>query len=117
MDQSKPQTSPTSYVIGFVLSIVLTLVAYVLVINHILTGAGLIAAIIGLGIVQLFVQLYFFVHVGKKSSPRWNFIVLLFAALVVAIVIFGSLWIMNNLNYNMMQGTDVKTYMHNHEGL
>jgi cytochrome o ubiquinol oxidase operon protein cyoD len=105
-----------SYVTGFVSSIILTLVAYILVINHILSGTGLVAVIVGLAIVQLFVQLFFFLHVGNEAKPRWNLMALLFAGTVVIIVVFGSLWIMNNLNYNMMHDMDVKTYMHDHEG-
>jgi cytochrome o ubiquinol oxidase operon protein cyoD len=110
------QSRLTSYVTGFVSSIILTLFAYILVVNHILSGTGLVAAIVGLAIIQLFVQLFFFLHVGDESKPRWNLMALLFAAMVVVIVVFGSLWIMNNLNYNMMRNLDVKTYMHDHEG-
>lgn len=99
------------YVIGFVLSIILTLVAYILVVNHVMSGAGLVAVIVGLAIIQLFVQLFFFLHLGEESKPRWNLMSLLFAAMVVIIVVFGSLWIMNNLNYNMMpdMNKDIQT--------
>lgn len=101
MEQSN-QSRVLSYVIGFVSSIILTLVAYILVVNHVMSGAGLVAVIVGLAIIQLFVQLFFFLHLGEESKPRWNLMALLFAAMVVIIVVFGSLWIMNNLNYNMM---------------
>src|SRR5690349_5450260 len=96
------QSRVMAYVTGFVLSIILTLAAYILVINHVISGAGLIAVIIGLAIIQLFVQLFFFLHLGDEKKPRWNLMALIFAAVVVVIVVFGSLWIMNNLNYNMM---------------
>lgn len=91
-----------SYTIGFVLSIVLTLAAYFLVVDKILSGRELVAAIMGLAVAQLFVQLVFFLHLGRESRPRWNLMVFLFAALVVLIVVLGSLWIMENLHYNMM---------------
>lgn len=107
-----------SYVTGFLLSIILTIAAYVLVVNHVVTGGWLVTAIVGLALVQLCVQLLFFLHLGEEKRPRWNFVTLLFAGLVVLIIVFGSLWIMNNLNYNMMPGQmDVKKYMHDHEGL
>lgn len=91
-----------SYIIGFVFSIVLTFLAYILVVNHVLNGGLLVAVIVALAIIQLFVQLFFFLHLGKESKPRWNLLMFSFALSVVVIIVFGSLWIMNNLDYNMM---------------
>ena len=95
-----------TYVIGFALSIVLTLIAYALVVNEVWSSNVLIAVIIGLAIVQLFVQLVFFLHLGRESKPRWNLIVLTFAVIVVVIVVLGSLWIMQNLNYSHEHGPE-----------
>ncbi len=107
------QGSVFSYVIGFISSIALTLIAYYLVVNHILQGWQLIGAIIGLAVIQLLVQLFCFLHLGRESKPRWNLFVLLFAALIVLIVVIGSLWIMNNLNYRMMSSpTAINQYLH-----
>lgn len=91
-----------SYTIGFILSIALTLAAYFLVVEKILTGTQLMLAIVSLAVVQLLVQLVFFLHLGRESSPRWNQMVFWFAAGVVLIVVIGSIWIMENLDYNMM---------------
>jgi cytochrome o ubiquinol oxidase operon protein cyoD len=91
-----------NYITGFLLALILTLLAYFLVTQKIYTSYNQIIAIIsGLAIVQLFVQLIFFLHLGRESKPRWNVTVFVFAALVVVIIIVGSIWIMNNLNYNM----------------
>jgi cytochrome o ubiquinol oxidase operon protein cyoD len=89
-----------SYVVGFVLSLALTLVAYTCVVSHSF-GTYLIAVIVALAIAQLLVQLFFFLHLGRESKPRWKLVVFLFMLLVLAILVFGSLWIMNNLNYHM----------------
>lgn len=94
--------SYVSYTVGFLLSIALTLAAYFLVVDRILSGSTLVVAIIGLAIVQLFVQLTFFLHLGGESKPRWNQMVFWFALLVVLIIVIGSIWIMANLDYNMM---------------
>jgi cytochrome o ubiquinol oxidase operon protein cyoD len=110
------QSRVTSYIVGFVSSIILTLVAYILVVNHVLSGIGLVAVIVGLAIIQLFVQLFFFLHLGDEAKPRWNLMALLFAAMVVVIVVFGSLWIMNNLNYNMMTDMNGKTDLQDQKG-
>jgi cytochrome o ubiquinol oxidase operon protein cyoD len=92
-----------SYSIGFGLSLVLTLMAYLSVTKHIASGWGLIFVLTALALVQLLVQLLFFLHLGRESKPRWNLQVMLFAAGVVFIIVFGSLWIMKNLQYNHSQ--------------
>ena len=110
----KPETnrSPlTNYVIGFVLSLTLTLVAYFLVVNHLLIGPVLIGAIILLAVTQFFVQVTLFLHVGEEAKPKWNLSAFLFMLLVVIIIVVGSLWIMANLNYNMMSPTQMDEYM------
>ena len=101
-DYDSSNGSLKNYITGFLLALILTLLAYFLVTQKIYTSYNQIIAIIsGLAIVQLFVQLIFFLHLGRESKPRWNVTVFVFAALVVVIIIVGSIWIMNNLNYNM----------------
>lgn len=97
-----------SYITGFVLSIVLTLIAYFLVVEKMLTGGVLIGVIVALAAVQLLVQLLFFLHMGTESKPRWNLLLFLFMVLVLAIIVIGSLWIMYNLNTNVMPQMDMK---------
>lgn len=89
------------YIVGFVSSVVLTLVAYALVVTQSVSGMGLTLAIIGLAAVQLIVQLVCFLHLGRGKNQRWNMAAFLFMALVLLIIVIGSLWIMANMNYNM----------------
>ena len=91
-----------SYVIGFILSIVLTLIAYFLVIDNMLSRNPLLATIIILALLQMWIQLKFFLHIGHESYPRWKLLSFLFMGLVLFILVFGSLWIMSELNYNVM---------------
>lgn len=39
---------------------------------------------------------------NTSSEERWNTVALLFTAMIIGIVVVGSLWIMYNLNINMM---------------
>ena len=91
-----------SYTIGFVLSLLLTIVPYYIVTRHLFGTHGLLMGIIFFGVVQLLVQVTFFLHVPAKSKPYWNLIVFFFTLLIVAFLVVGSLWIMYHLNYNMM---------------
>ncbi len=90
-----------AYTLGFFLSIALTLAAYFAVEKHLLGGFELILIIMGLAFIQLWVQLIFFLHLGQEPKPRWNLLALLSTSGIVFLVIVGSLWIMQNLNYHM----------------
>jgi len=105
------------YVTGFILSIILTLLAYWIVAGGAYEKRFIVAVIIALAILQLFVQLYFFLHLGEEMRPRWRLLTLGFGALVVGIIVLGSLWIMDNLNYNMMHSPEkMETYMEKQGG-
>lgn len=104
------------YVTGFVFSVTLTLLAYLLTTHHTFTRDWLIAVIIGLALVQFIVQLVFFLDLGRDSRPRWKLLVFWFMIAVVMILVFGSLWIMNNLNYRMMP-QQVQQYLNSQDGL
>ena len=96
--------SARSYLVGFILSILLTVIPFALVMYP---GLGLSAAtvlniIIGLALVQILVQLGFFLHMNTKSDEGWNMTAAIFTLLIIAILVVGSMWIMFHLNHNMM---------------
>jgi cytochrome o ubiquinol oxidase operon protein cyoD len=115
--QISSKGSISSYIAGFGLSLMLTLTAYLLVWRHTKTHHEaishdvLVFMLTGLALIQLLVQLIFFLHLDRESKPRWNLTVLLFAATVVVIVVFGSLWIMNNLNYHQTSPDQMLHYI------
>lgn len=112
------------YAIGFIVSLVLTLAAFGLTSLHVdsrhasIPHEFLIPIIIGLAVAQLITQLLFFVHLGRESKPRLHLVSFLFMLLVLVIVVGGSLWIMANLDYNMMHHSDkVEEYLLHDEGI
>ncbi len=88
--------------VGFLLSILLTLMAYFAVEEQLLEGKTLVITLGGLAFLQAFVQLKLFLHLGQESHPRWKFLTFLFMVLVLAILVLGSIWIMYHLNYRQM---------------
>ena len=94
--------SLTTYFVGFVLSLLLTFTAYFLVVDKVFTGGSLDLAIVALGVVQMIVQVIFFLHLGSETKPRWNLFLFIFMLIIIVTVVFGTLWIMNNLNENLM---------------
>lgn len=91
-----------SYITGFVLSIILTLSSYFSVVEEIFSGWFLLGVIAFFAIVQAVIQLFLFLHLASESKPRWNLMTFLFMALIVVVIVFGSIWIMYNLDYRMM---------------
>lgn len=100
-DNIEYQRDLRSYLTGFVLSLVLTGAAFWLVLG---TGfsAGKTMLILGvLGIVQLFVQLRFFLHIDRSKQKREDLDLILFSSLVLLIIVVGTVWIMGNLSIRM----------------
>ncbi len=92
----------TSYSVGFIVCIVLTLAAYFAVEMQWFSRGVTIFAIVSLGVIQLLVQLVCFLHLGSEDRPQWNLLVFLFMLLVIVVIVGGSLWIMDNLDYRVM---------------
>lgn len=104
--------SVIKYVSGFVGALAVTVVAFALVMSRVLTGGWLIAVLVMFALVQLWVQLTFFLHLGSEAKPRWQLTAFLFTAVMVLVIVIGSLWIMYHLNYNMsMTPQQMDTYM------
>ena len=120
--QADEQGTMAKYTLGFIGSIVLTVVAFLLTENyrtaaHALLGhRTIIPVIAGLALVQCITQLTLFLHLGSEARPRWRLLVFALMLAVVGILVVGSLWIMSNLNYRMTP-QQVNTYMHNQDGL
>jgi cytochrome o ubiquinol oxidase operon protein cyoD len=93
-----------SYVIGFVLSVILTAIPFGLTMAHMLPVSSLVPVIVAIAVVQILVHLYFFLHMNASSSQIWNNAAFVFTVLIVGIVVIGSLWVMYHLNTNMMPG-------------
>lgn len=89
-------------VIGFMLSLLIIIAMYGLVTHEYLKAELLTWTLFGLGAVQALIQFIFFLHLGMESKPHWSTITFLFTLLIVFLVIGGSLWIMHNLDYNVM---------------
>lgn len=90
------------YTIGFLLSVVLTAVPFWLVMSATLSPTVTAVLVTLFAVIQIMVHTVFFLHVDTKSEGGWTLVALVFTAIIVLIVIFGSLWIMYHLHGNMM---------------
>ncbi len=106
------QASVKSYLIGFVLSVILTVIPFALVMNGTWSKSAILVGISLAALVQIVVQLYFFLHLDNSPSQRWNLLTLVFTAIIVVLLVGGSLWIMYNLNVRMMDHGHITPHMH-----
>jgi cytochrome o ubiquinol oxidase operon protein cyoD len=111
-----------TYTTGYVLSIALTLLAFLLVGVHawsqhaVFSHGFLYAAIVVCALVQAAVQLTFFLHLGKRGNGTGR-AAFAFAAVLVVIVVGGALWIMGSLNSRMAATPEqMMQYMDNESG-
>jgi cytochrome o ubiquinol oxidase operon protein cyoD len=90
------------YLFGFALSSVLTIAAFGLPNTLLVWGPGIPVALVALAIAQIGVHLVFFLHITTGPDSTNNALALAFGVLIVMLLIGGSLWIMANLNHNLM---------------
>ncbi|MEJ2644099.1 MAG: cytochrome o ubiquinol oxidase subunit IV [Gammaproteobacteria bacterium] len=91
----------SSYVTGFILAIVLTVIPFWLVMSGALSPGHTLAAIFSAAVVQILVHLHYFLHLDRSSEEQWNVMAIAFTAIAVVVVVGGSLWIMVNLHERM----------------
>ncbi|BCU56735.1 MULTISPECIES: cytochrome o ubiquinol oxidase subunit IV [Enterobacter] len=91
-----------TYMTGFILSIILTVIPFWMVMNGTASHATLVSVVVGMAVVQILVHLVCFLHMNTSSEDRWNLVAFVFTVLIIAIVVAGSIWIMWSLNNNMM---------------
>lgn len=107
MEKLHPHYKP--YIVGFVISLLALVGAYIIVTRpDVSLDSSAIGFLIVFALVQLVAQIVFFLHLPQESKPRWNLFAFGLMIVVVGFIVIGSLWIMNNLNYNMMSDASVE---------
>jgi cytochrome o ubiquinol oxidase operon protein cyoD len=93
--------SRRGYLIGFALSLVLTAIPFWLAMSGVLDNRTTAILVTLLAFAQIVVHTIFFLHVNTKAEGGWILMALIFTAVMICIVISGSLWIMYHLHGNM----------------
>ena len=92
-----------SYMIGFGLSAILTAIPFWLVMSNALGNPQLTGFVImGFAVVQVAVHMICFLHMNTRVEGGWSFMALMLTVVLVIITLSGSMWVMYNLNANMM---------------
>jgi len=91
-----------SYTLGLGLAALLTAASFAASSSSLVWGPSVPVLLAVLAIAQMGVHLVFFLHISTAPDSTNNVLSLAFGIFVVALVIFGSMIIMSNLNHNMM---------------
>lgn len=95
--------SLSTYMLGFVLSVVLTAVPFWLVMSGELGSKQVTALVImAFAVVQIVVHMVYFLHMNTASENGWSMMALIFTIVMVVIALSGSMWVMHHLTDNMM---------------
>jgi cytochrome o ubiquinol oxidase operon protein cyoD len=90
------------YLTGLGLAILLTATSFFIAGTDLVWQPSIPVALVVLAIAQMGVHLVFFLHITTAPDNTNNVLALAFGVLIVMLVMGGSLWIMANLNHNMM---------------
>jgi cytochrome o ubiquinol oxidase operon protein cyoD len=90
------------YLTGLGLAILLTVTSFFVAGTNLVWQPSIPVALVVLAIAQMGVHLVFFLHITTGPDNTNNVLALAFGVLIVFLVMAGSLWIMDNLNHNMM---------------
>jgi cytochrome o ubiquinol oxidase operon protein cyoD len=90
------------YLLGLALAILLTAASFWTVSTHLIYAPGIPVAVLVLAIAQMGIHLAYFLHITTAPDNTNNVLALAFGVLICCLVVFGSLWIMANLEHNML---------------
>jgi len=96
-----------SYLVGLGLATLMTIASFWAAQTHVIYSPGVPVAIVVLALAQMGIHLVFFLHITTAPDNTNNVLALAFGVLIACLVIFGSLWIMANLDRNMMPAAQV----------
>jgi cytochrome o ubiquinol oxidase operon protein cyoD len=107
-DNSGYHASVKGYLTGFCLSVILTAIPFWLVMAKVLPSSFITALVVlGFAVLQIVVQMVYFLHMNTQVEGGWSMLALLFTCVLVLIMLSGSIWVMYNLNANMMPAHDM----------
>jgi len=101
-DRQSKSAGIAVYTVGLAFALLLTAASFIVSQTHLLWAPGVSVGLAVLAIAQMGVHLVFFLHINSGPDNTNNVLALAFGILIVTLVVSGSLWIMANLNGNMM---------------
>jgi cytochrome o ubiquinol oxidase subunit IV len=100
------------YLIGLALAVLLSAAAFFSVGTQVIYAPGIVMAVVVFGLAQVGVHLVFFLHMTTAPDNTNNALALAFGFLIVCVIVFGTIWVMHQMDHNMMPTSSSLTTLH-----
>lgn len=94
--------SSKSYLTGFLICAILTVIPFALVMKPVFSHPVTLLILVAFAVVQIVVQLVYFLHMNRSSEGGWNLISFVFTLVILFIVVGLSIWIIWSMHFYMM---------------
>lgn len=94
--------SAKNYLIGLLLCAILTIIPFALVMYPVFPRPVTLLILVAFAVVQIVVQLVYFLHMNRSSEGGWNLISFVFTLVILFIVVALSIWIIWSMHFHMM---------------
>jgi cytochrome o ubiquinol oxidase subunit IV len=102
VEEHEPTASYLSYTAGLGLAVLATIASFIVSQTNLLWPPGIPVGLVVLAFAQIGIHLVFFLHLGSGPDSTNNILALAFGVLIAFLIIAGSVWIIANLNTNLM---------------
>lgn len=103
LDFGTGQKKLSIYSLGMAACVVLTVIAFYTVMSGQFTRIETIAIIFSAAVIQFLVQIFCFLRLNVKTEQGViNMLAFIYTIMILLCIVAGSLWIMANMNYYMM---------------
>lgn len=92
------------YIIGLILSIILTAIPFGVVMSGDFSSTVTFVTVLVCAAAQVMVQMVFFLHLDTSEKQFWNSMTGLYTVFILGFIVIGSIWIFEHLNHNMLMG-------------
>lgn len=93
--QTHHETFPWKHIVGYLLSLLLTVIAFLIALRLHFSTNLTIATIVALAIMQMLVQLFMFMHLTERiQGEKFQRLFIYTGVFVAAGIVIGSIWVM-----------------------
>src|SRR4051812_45446566 len=109
--QARAPSRALIYTIGLLVALILTATSFWVANTSLLWPGGVGLGLAVLAIAQMGIHLVFFLHITTGPDSTNNVLALAFGVLIVFVVVAGTMWIVADMNANMMLPSDAPVSM------
>jgi cytochrome o ubiquinol oxidase subunit IV len=102
IDRDEIASAVGSYLIGLGFATLLTAVSFFVAGTTLVWAPSIPVALVVLAVAQMGIHLVFFLNITTGPDNVNNVMALAFGVLIVLVLMAGTLWVMANMNHNMM---------------